>query len=86
MPLASVISEAWRNVCVGTTRALTFALALATGLGVLAWADVGSAAASVEKVHAYVSAGASTYTIVSESNIHGTRCHQLTTSSVSPLI
>lgn len=80
MPLSSVASEAWRNLCTGTTRALMFAVALAAMLGVLVWADVGSASALAGKVHSYVAAGASTHTLVSDSNIDGAACERLSSS------
>lgn len=80
MPLVSVASEAWRNLCTGTTRALTFALTLAATLGVLVWADVGSAVSLADKVHTYVAAGASTHTLVSTGNIDAAACERLISS------
>ncbi|MEO7069717.1 MAG: hypothetical protein ABI131_04410 [Nostocoides sp.] len=82
MPLASVTSEAWRNLCTGTTRALALAVALAASLTVLLWADVGAAASLASKVDAYVATGASTYTLTSVDNIDGRACDRLVTSGV----
>lgn len=80
MPLIAATSEACRNLCTGTTRALAFALVLSFWLGVLIWADVGSATSATEKARAYVAAGASTHTIVSESNIDAKACERLVSS------
>jgi len=80
MPLSSTAGEAWRNLCTGTARALTSALALAGSLGVLIWADVGSAASLANKAHSYVDAGSSTYVIVSEGGIDGAACEYLISS------
>jgi hypothetical protein len=77
MPLTSIASEAWRNLCTGTARALGFAMALAAGLGMLIWADVSSASAGTSKVYDFVAAGASTYTVTSEGNVDGAACERL---------
>ncbi len=78
--LAAVVSEAWRNVCTGTTRALTFSIALAATLGVLVWIDVSETAVLSAEMHTYVAAGSSTYTLVSDANIDGAACERLVSS------
>jgi hypothetical protein len=80
MPLTSVGSQAWRNLCTGTSRPLTFASTLALALSLLAWADVASAATLAGKVHAFVASGASTYTLISDANIDGAACEGLVSS------
>lgn len=77
MPLTSIASEAWRNLCTGTTRAFGFAVAMAAGLGVLILADVASAGDATSKVDEFIAAGASTYTLTSEMNVDGAACERL---------
>lgn len=75
--LASVLSEAGRNLCTGTARALVLALVFASALGALAWVEVATAGNASKEVADFVAAGASTYTLTSTGNVDGAACEGL---------
>lgn len=82
MSLRSTISEAWRNLATGTTRALSAALALTLILAALAELEIATTGALVDRVRAFVAAGASTYVISADDNIDAAACSRLAVTGV----
>ena len=79
MRISAILSEAWRNVASGTTRAGIFATVLTMlGLG-LALADTTTLLGLEQQAVAYQNAGAATYILSADAGISGQACEQLTT-------
>jgi hypothetical protein len=79
MRLGAIVSEAWRNIASGTTRAGIFFLALSVfGLG-LALADASSMISMQRQSVAFQKAGAATYILSADGGISGEACDQLAT-------
>jgi len=72
--MASVFSEAWRNLVSGTSRALWFALALAIFGGGLGIADVATTGALISQANDYKASGAAITTLVAQGRIDGRKC------------
>ena len=77
MRASSVVSEAWRNLISGTTRAGLFALVFIAAVGALAWVDVRSVVGIVEGADQFRAEGATVQVLKSDSNIDGRRCDAL---------
>ena len=77
MAAGSVVSEAWRNLYSGTTRAGLFALVFVVAVGVLAWVDVRSVVGIVDGAAQFRAEGAAVQTLNSDPNIDGRRCDAL---------
>jgi hypothetical protein len=79
---ASLLSEAWRNVASGTSRALLLSAVMAL-LVVALSAIENSAVQSLDaKATLFVRSGASTYRISSPNNVDGGSCEQLARSGI----
>jgi hypothetical protein len=77
MRVASVISEAWRNVATGTTRAPLFAAVLVVVVGALAVVDVRAVVGVIEGAREYRDAGASVQILEAAGQVDGARCEAL---------
>lgn len=77
MRAASVVSEAWRNVAAGTTRATLFAAVLVVVVGSLAAVDVRAVVGVIEGAREYRDAGASVQILEASGQIDGARCEAL---------
>lgn len=77
MRLASVVSEAWRDLLTGTTRAATLALVLTLGVGALAVLDARAMVDVLRTAEEFRTAGAATWVLEDQDNIDGTRCDAL---------
>lgn len=77
MRLASVTSEAWRNIRTGTTRALLLACAFVVVLGSLAAVDMRAVVAIAQGATQFRVAGGSTQVITLPGGIDGARCLSL---------
>lgn len=75
--ISAVLSEAYRNLASGTSRAALMAAVLALTVGALAVADVREVIGVSEGGHAYVDAGAAVQIIESAGNVDGARCAAL---------
>lgn len=75
---ASVVSEAWRNVASGTTRATLFAAVLVVAVGALAALDVRAVVGVIEGAREYRDAGASVQILEAAGQVDGARCEALT--------
>ena len=77
----SVLSEAWRNLISGTTRAGLFALVFVAAVGALSWVDVRSVVGIVDGAAQFRAAGATVEVLKSDPNIDGRRCDALSGTS-----
>lgn len=77
MRAASVVSEAWRNVTTGTTRATLFAAVLVVVVGSLAAVDVRAVVGVIEGAREYRDAGASVQILEATGQVDGARCEAL---------
>jgi hypothetical protein len=77
MRIASVLEEAWLNLRTGTTRGGLFAVCLILTLGVLAGAEMATAAALENQANAFRRAGGSTLTYTDQGHISGQACDAL---------
>lgn len=77
MRIASVLSEAWRNICSGASHLLLFSTALFLLLGALAASEVTTVGALVSQATDYRQAGATVTTFVSNGAIDGSSCQAL---------
>lgn len=77
MRAASVVSEAWRNITTGTTRAPLFAAVLVVVVGSLAAVDVRAVVAVIEGAREYRDAGASVQILEAAGQVDGARCEAL---------
>lgn len=77
MILREVITEAWRNVSSGTTRASVFALVLAVTCGALGLADAHTVAGMLEKASTFRASGSSVFVLSAEDSIDGPSCERL---------
>jgi len=77
MRAASVISEAWRNLISGTTRAGLFALVFVAAVGALSWVDVRSVVSIVDGAAQFRAEGATVQVLKADGNIDGRRCDAL---------
>jgi hypothetical protein len=73
---SEITREAWRNITVGTTHALRWALILAVTVGALAWLDTATIRGVVTDAVAYIDGGGATWTI-SAAQIDGDTCDAL---------
>ncbi|MFC8190042.1 hypothetical protein ACFUMH_00115 [Cellulomonas sp. NPDC057328] len=78
MRVSSVLSEAWRDLVTGTTRAATLALVLAVGAGALAVLDARATVDVLRHAADFRAAGASTWVLEDRANVDGARCDGLT--------
>ncbi|WP_227748784.1 hypothetical protein [Oerskovia douganii] len=78
MRASSVVSEAWRNVATGTTRAALFAAVLVVVVGSLAAVDVRAVVGVIEGAREYRDAGASVQILEAPGQVDGARCEALT--------
>lgn len=85
MRLSAILSEAARNIGGGTTRAVTFALLLASMAGSLAVADAVTIHALQSQAQTFRQSGAATRILQSESAIRGTACDALANGS-TPIV
>lgn len=74
---ASVVSEAWRDLLTGTTRAATLALVLTLGVGALAVLDARAMVDVLRTAEEFRAAGAATWVLEDQDNVDGTRCDAL---------
>ncbi|WP_336706762.1 hypothetical protein [Oerskovia sp. USHLN155] len=77
MRAGSVISEAWRNIATGTTRAALLAAVLVVVVGALAVVDVRAVVGVVEGAREYRDAGASVQILEAAGQVDGARCEAL---------
>lgn len=77
-PWGTVLSEAWRNLTSGTTRATAFALLLALTAGLLAWADVSAVDDVAERAVAFRAAGADVLRLQAPAAVDGRACQAQT--------
>lgn len=77
MRLSGVLSEAWRNVRVGTTRALSWAVLMAVVVGGLAVVDVRAAVEVLQKGDDFLAAGAATWVLTAPGAVDAARCEAL---------
>ncbi len=77
MRLGDLVAEAWRNVYLGASHALTVLLVLAPIILGLAWMDMTQVAAVQREAIAYQAAGAATYVLSADADVDGARCESL---------
>ncbi len=73
----SVMSEAWRNIRTGTTRAALYVSVVLFAIGGLAAADIRSMVSVVDGAHDFRRAGASVQVLEASQGIDGARCEAL---------
>lgn len=78
MKLTTIISEAWRNLVTGTTRAAVFAISLALIVGTLCVTDARAVVSLLSAARTFQTSGASTIVLTAPHAVSGTRCEQLT--------
>lgn len=74
---SAILSEAWRNLATGTSRAAVFALGLAAVCGALAVADARNIVALEQRAAEFVASGASVRVLSAESGVTGASCDAL---------
>jgi len=77
MRAGSVMSEAWRDVLTGTTRAATYAAVLLLAVGALAAVDVRAVVDVVRGAQDFRDAGASVQVLESPEHVDAARCEAL---------
>lgn len=77
MRAGSVVSEAWRNIATGTTRATLFAAVLVAVVGALAAVDVRAVVGVIDGAREYRDAGASVQILQASGHVDGARCEAL---------
>ncbi|MHA7619369.1 hypothetical protein ACX12M_12690 [Cellulosimicrobium cellulans] len=78
MRAGSTMSEAWRNVLTGTTRAAPYAVVLLLAVGVLAAVDARAVVDVVRGAQDFRDAGASVQVLESPEHVDAARCEALT--------
>lgn len=79
MKLRSVLSEAWRNLATGTTRATQFAIATAAIALIGTGADLTAVQGIITSVDSYIEQGGSIQYLVAEDGVDSSNCEALTT-------
>ncbi|GHC73246.1 hypothetical protein GCM10007079_07010 [Nocardiopsis terrae] len=74
---SAILSEAWRNLATGTSRAAVFGLGLAVVCGALAVADARNIVALEQRAAEFVASGASVRVLSAESSVNGSSCDAL---------
>ncbi len=77
MNLQAVLSETWRNLYTGMSRAGLWGLSLLTVLGLLVQLEVSSVAGIVQRTRDYVAQGGSTFMLLGSDLISAKRCDAL---------
>lgn len=79
MRLGSVVSEAWRDVCTGTTRALLLSVLLTAVVGAVALADVAAVTDITARARAFRASGAAVQVLDATEGVDAVRCEALGT-------
>jgi hypothetical protein len=78
MTVRGVISEAWRNISTGTTWAILWAVAVSVFLSLLLLSDIATIRRIEHDVHTFQAAEANVRKMVTDGQVDGSACSELT--------